>query len=89
LQFSCPKKQARSRETTAFSRLTEAIRLRDSELKNEEYVAAQLKFEWGLYDSGYPLTRKHLDDLVEIYKACGLHLPELVFMEERLGNYGS
>jgi hypothetical protein len=71
-----------------FSHFTHGIRLRDSELKNGEYIAALLRFEWGLYDSGYPLRRKHLDDLIRIYKACGLHIPELVFIEERVGNYG-
>jgi len=75
-------------QLTEFSRFIDGMRLRDSELKNEEYVAALLRFEWGLYDSGYPLTRKHLDDLIKIYKACGLHIPELVFIEERVGNYG-
>lgn len=64
------------------------MRLRDKELKNEEYFAALLRFEWGLYDSVCPLTRKHLDDLVKIYKACDLPIPELVFIEERVGNNG-
>lgn len=71
-----------------FSRFAEGKRQRDSELNNEEYVAALQRFEWGLYDSGYPLTRQHLDDLIKIYQACGLHIPELVFIEERIGNYG-
>lgn len=75
-------------QMTEISRFTDGIRLRDSELKNGEYVAALLRFEWGLYDSGYPLTKKHLDDLIKIYKVCGLHIPELVFIEERVGNYG-
>ena len=73
---------------TEFSRFTDGMILRDSELKNEEYVAALLRFEWGLYDSGYPLTRQHLDDLINIYRVCGLHVPELIFIEERVGNYG-
>jgi hypothetical protein len=74
-------------QLTEFSHFTNGTRLRDSELNKGEYVAALLKFQWGLYDSGYPLTRKHLDDLVKIYKVCGLHIPELVFIEERVGNY--
>lgn len=75
-------------QLTEFSRFTDGKRQRDSEFNNEEYVAALLRFEWGLYDSGYPLTRQHLDDLIKIYQACGLHIPELVFIEERVGNYG-
>jgi hypothetical protein len=74
-------------QLTEFSRFTDGMRLRDRELKNKEYVAALLKFEWGLYDSGYPLTRRHLDDLIKIYTVCDLHIPELVFIEERVGNY--
>jgi hypothetical protein len=68
------------------SRLFEGINQRDRKIKNEEYILALLRFEWGLYDSGYPLTRKHLDHLTEIYKACDLHIPDLVFIEERVSN---
>jgi hypothetical protein len=75
-------------ELPEFSRLTEGVEQRDIEVKNNEYIAALLRFEWGLYDSGYPLTKKHLDNLTGIYEKCGLHTPELSFIEERVDNYG-
>jgi hypothetical protein len=78
-----------AKELPEFNRLTEGMEQRDIEVKNDEYVSALLRFEWGLEDSGYPLTKKHLENLVALYTTCGLHIPELAFIEEKVGNSGS
>lgn len=66
-------------------RLEESLKQRDHYMNQGAYISALLKFQYGLYDSGYPVTKKHLDHLIRIYEAAGLHLPELVYFEERIG----
>ncbi len=68
--------------------LFESIKQRDIAIKDGDYILGLLKLEYGLYDSGYPLTKNQLDKLIDIYMTCNLHVPELVFFEERISNYG-
>lgn len=69
-------------------RLSDSIEQRENEKNHGNYIGATLMMEYGLFDSGYPLNMNHLNRLVEIYKLCGLHLPELIYIEDRVSNYG-
>ena len=68
------------------ARLIEGIQQRDDAIRKNDYISGLLKFEYGLYDSGYPLSKDHLHLLVEIYRTCGLHVAELVYLESRVNN---
>lgn len=63
-------------------RLVEGLTMRNITIEKGEYIMALLHCEWGLCDSGFPLTKKYLDFLTRIYEICGLHIPELTYVEE-------
>ncbi len=66
--------------------LNNRLRQKDKELANGNLIKAFLLMQHGLYDSNYPVDRRLLAQMENIYKTCGLYLPELVYFEERVGN---
>ncbi|MCD9015165.1 hypothetical protein [Parachryseolinea silvisoli] len=64
--------------------LTDRIIQRDNAWTAGEYLKSLSLLENALYDSNFPITTQHLERLREIYGVCGLHLPELSFLEDRL-----
>jgi hypothetical protein len=77
-----------TQKLTNSEQLTKSIERRNNAIKDGDYIRGLLSMEYGLEDSGYPLTRDHVDKLKELYKVCNLHIPELVYLEERVSNSG-
>lgn len=69
------------------SAIANYIRRRDEAWTAEDYLRSLNIMEQGLYDSNFPVTDQYMIKLRGLYELCGLHLPELCFLEDRLADH--